>query len=63
MSVDHNCETCPAHNISNLKKLGIAMDKFDLKNDNIEFIIEEIISILLSTGYLVERCITLRKKQ
>lgn len=29
MSVDHNCENCPAHNISNLKKLGITMDKFD----------------------------------
>jgi ferrous iron transport protein B len=29
MSVDHNCENCPAHNLSNLKRLGITMDKFD----------------------------------
>ena len=39
----------------------VAMEKFDLKNDNIEFIIEEVISILLSTGYLIERCIALKK--
>ena len=24
-----NCETCPAHNVANLEKLGINMDKFD----------------------------------
>ena len=24
-----NCETCPAHNVANLVKLGINMDKFD----------------------------------
>ncbi len=29
MNVDHNCENCPAHNLTNLKKLGITMDKFD----------------------------------
>lgn len=29
MNMDHNCENCPAHNLSNLKKLGISMDKFD----------------------------------
>jgi ferrous iron transport protein B len=28
-NVEHNCENCPAHNISNLKRLGITMDKFD----------------------------------
>jgi len=39
-----------------------AKDKFDLKNDNIEFIIEEAISVLLSAGYLVKRCVDLRKK-
>ena len=41
----------------------VAMEKFDLKNDNIEFIIEEVISILLSTGYLIERCIALKKSK
>lgn len=39
-----------------------AKDKFDLKDDNIEFVIEEAISVLLSAGYLVKRCIDLRKK-
>ena len=39
-----------------------AKEKFDLKNDNIEFIIEEAISVLLSAGYLVKRCVDLRKK-
>tara|TARA_R100000781_G_scaffold105913_1_gene69794 strand:+ start:3485 stop:3823 length:339 start_codon:yes stop_codon:yes gene_type:complete len=39
-----------------------AKDKFDLKDDNIEFIIEEAISVLLSAGYLVKRCIDLKKK-
>jgi hypothetical protein len=39
-----------------------AKDKFDLKDDNIEFIIEEAISVLLSAGYLVKRCVDLRKK-
>jgi hypothetical protein len=39
-----------------------AKDKFDLKNDNLEFIIEEAISVLLSAGYLVKRCIDLKKK-
>ncbi len=41
----------------------IAIEKFDLQNDNIEFIIEEIISILLSVGYLVERCLALKRKK
>jgi len=27
--MSHNCETCPAHNIGNLKKLGINMENFD----------------------------------
>ena len=25
----HNCETCPAHNVGNLIKLGINMDNWD----------------------------------
>lgn len=25
----HNCENCPVHNVDNLVKLGISMDKFD----------------------------------
>ncbi len=25
----HNCETCPVHNVDNLVKLGINMDKYD----------------------------------
>ncbi len=41
--------------------IAVAAEKFDLKNDNIEFIIEEAISILLSAGYLVKRCIDLKK--
>ena len=40
----------------------IASEKFDLRNDNIEFIIEEAVSILLSAGYLVKRCIELKKQ-
>ena len=28
-SLIHNCETCPAHNVGNLTKLGINMDNFD----------------------------------
>jgi len=28
-NLSHNCETCPAHNIGNLKKLGIEMEDFD----------------------------------
>ena len=39
-----------------------AKEKFDLKNDNIEFIVEEAISILLSSGYLVKRCLDLKQK-
>ena len=39
-----------------------AKEKFGLKDDNIEFIIEEAISVLLSAGYLVKRCVDLRKK-
>jgi Fe2+ transport system protein B len=29
MSELHNCETCPVHNVDNLVKLGINMDKFN----------------------------------
>lgn len=29
MNTTHNCETCPAHNVNNLKKLGINMESFD----------------------------------
>ena len=39
-----------------------ATEKFDLRDDNIEFIIEEAISILLSSGYLVKRCVDLKQK-
>tara|TARA_B100000745_G_C19974942_1_gene330036 strand:+ start:270 stop:566 length:297 start_codon:yes stop_codon:yes gene_type:complete len=39
-----------------------ASKKLDLKNDNIEFVIEEAISILLSGGYLVKRCIDLKNQ-
>ena len=28
-SKNHNCETCPVHNIGNLKKLGISMSDFN----------------------------------
>ena len=43
-----------------LKK--VAFDKFDIENDRIEFIIEEGLSIILSAGYLVERCMALNKR-
>lgn len=42
-----------------LKK--VAFDKFDLENDNIEFVIEEAINIILNAAYLVKRCIELKK--
>ena len=44
-----------------LKK--IAFEKFDLENENIEFIIEEAINIILNAAYLVKRCVELRKSQ
>ena len=44
-----------------LKK--IAFEKFDLGDDNIEFIIEEAINIILNAGYLVKRCVELRKSK
>ena len=40
--------------------VSVASKKFDLKNDNFEFVIEEAISILLSAGYLVKRCVDLK---
>jgi hypothetical protein len=40
--------------------VNVASKKFDLKNDNFEFVIEEAISILLSAGYLVKRCVDLK---
>ena len=40
---------------------NIAFKKFDLEDDNIEFIIEEAISIILNAGYLIKRCVELRK--
>jgi hypothetical protein len=39
----------------------VAFKKFDLENDNIEFIIEEAINIILNAGYLIKRCVELRK--
>ena len=40
--------------------VSVASKKFDLKDDNFEFVIEEAISILLSAGYLVKRCVDLK---
>ncbi len=29
MSTNHDCNNCPVHNLTNLKKLGVSMDNFD----------------------------------
>jgi hypothetical protein len=43
--------------------IRIASKKFDLENDNIEFIIEEAINIIINSAYLIKRCVELRKSK